>query len=517
MVESLKHKARALLNQGRDEDAYGVLGQVLAKDAADAEAHYLLSVIAHKYKSFHKEVEVLLQAERLAPDSVAYKVYLARAFAMAGASSLAWEKTQQINTQELKTAELLDALAVTFNRLSLYDRALEWYEKLITLDDTNPYTWFNLGTCFKYCGRFQEAKNAFSKAIHLKPNYYKARAALASLGYRVSGQTFVPELEELLDEATDVDAKLHLAHAISREFEARGEHHRAFELLATHKAAMRQSLSYDLARDKNVFSAIGRAPLANINPYVKQLENLFVVGMPRSGTTLVERILSRVPDVISGGELYHFSRAMQGVTRSASTAFVTPETVGCRDPESLAEAGHIYRRETAYLRGEGQILLDKLPLNVLYTPQLLCALEEAVVICLDRNPLDTIVGNYRQLFSFEDMAHGYSLSLTDTAEYYAHFLEMIRAFEKAYPNRFHVVNYERLVTDSEGEAKRLLKFCRFDWHPQYLDVQNNPLPVATASSVQVRDQITDHSVGRWKRYGPFLSSAKQVLSDHNIL
>jgi hypothetical protein len=268
---------------------------------------------------------------------------------------------------------------------------------------------------------------------------------------------------------------------------------------------------FDLLK-KQLPATISPAPDKYYSP-----KNFFVVGMPRTGTTLVERILSSHSRVATGGELYNFSIALKRQLGNNSVEFIDSCVLNASTGIDFNQLGSDYTKGTAYLlNGDKNILIDKLPLNILYTNLVLSALPASKIICLDRHPLDTIMSNYRQLFSFYDSTFGYSLSLADTARFYIEFRQLANQWLLAYPNNFYVINYEALVNNPDVEIRQLLNFCELDWEDTCLAIENNTQPVATASAVQVRQPISTKSVGQWRHYKQHLEEVISILKHADV-
>ncbi|WP_416307388.1 tetratricopeptide repeat-containing sulfotransferase family protein [Neptunicella sp. SCSIO 80796] len=515
-LEQLEEKARLALIQGRDQQAYECLQTMLATDENNDKAYYLLSSLAHKYANYRQELQMLDSAIALQPAIIDYQVYRARALALAGETDKAKMQLDQLGLQTTSQPALIDAIATTYNRLNLYAIACQWFEKLVQVDDANPYSLFNLATCYKFCGQFERAQQAYTKAVELKPDYYKAQAAISQLGHALDPAERVKCLESLRQMQPHLDARLHLAHALSKEYDSMGQFDHAFKILKDAKSAVKTQLDYQFSSDQQRFDAIQQGLINTDDHKPAELSNLFVVGMPRTGTTLLERILSAHANVVSAGELYQFSMAVKQVTGVAERCFAPAPCLAAIQPDQLEKIGQLYQQRTDYFGENGQILLDKLPLNILYAPHILAALPNAIMVCLDRHPLDTIVSNYRQLFSFEDEATRYSLDGRDTARFYLQFRQLMDLLRNHFPQRFYVINYDKLVTEPLDEAKKLFAFCKLEWNDGYLNIELNDAPVATASSVQVRNKISPKSVGQWQRYEQQLSEVKDILVRNDI-
>jgi hypothetical protein len=339
------------------------------------------------------------------------------------------------------------------------------------------------------------------------------------LGGFTAGNNHVERLQGLLPAISNADDALHIAHALSKELEVLGEFDRALHFLQRAKQQKLSEIAYRFADDQDVFNALKNHFTQTENPGNGCMEKgaLFVVGMPRSGTTLVERIISNHSEVSTAGELHNFALIAKQMLGNQSNRLIDKSLILSAGKLDLNALGHAYLQSKRHLAKGKAFVVDKLPLNVLYAGFILQALPNAKMICLERDLRDTIVSNYRQLFSFYDLTYGYSLSLMDTARYCVEFKQLVHLWQDLFPHNFYVVNYEQLVQNPRDEVRKVLHFCELEWQDDCLLIENNQSPVATASSVQVRSPITDKSVGQWKKYESHLDEIKNFLQDEGLL
>ncbi|MFY8140717.1 MAG: sulfotransferase family protein, partial [Caulobacter sp.] len=308
------------------------------------------------------------------------------------------------------------------------------------------------------------------------------------------------------DPDADPDRALHVGHALARLAEDAGDPPRALAWLARAKAARLREVAYDPARDTGLFAA-ARATVGPVARDATDAAPIFIVGLPRTGTTLVDRILSSHPDVVSVGELTDFALILKRMAGTPSPLVLDEATLAAAAGGGLdlAEAGRRYLEAVAPLAGAARSL-DKMPLNVVYAGLIHRALPNARIICLRRHPMDAGLSNYRQLFATRFPYYDYALDLEYTGRYVAGFEALADHWAASLPaDRYINFRYEDLVADQEGQTRRLLAHSGLDWDPACLAFHENAAPVATASAVQVRSPIHPGSVGRWKRYGEGLA------------
>jgi hypothetical protein len=222
--------------------------------------------------------------------------------------------------------------------------------------------------------------------------------------------------------------------------------------------------------------------------------------------------------VTSAGELRNFSVLVRRLSRASGGKLVDADTLrGARDID-LPRLGREYLASTRPLTGRNARFVDKLPFNFLYAGLIARALPGARIVCLRRDPMDSCLSNYRQLFATDSPFHDYAYGLEDTARYYVQFDRLIAHWRSVLPpERFMEIEYEAVVADQEAQTRRLLEFCGLPWDERVLAFHENAAPVATASVVQVRQPIYASSVGRWRKYGDRLAGLEAILREAGLV
>jgi len=495
----------------------------LRLDPRFADAYFLLAMIAADHGQFSKAIKLIDKTLALSGAGVGHAEYLAHLARCHVANSdhvQAAGYAQQAADLRPKSSLTLDTIGVVYSRIGLHAKAVVYFKQAVAIKQDNPSYYYNLAASMKFIGDFPAAKAAYEKTVELAPDFFKAHAGLSSLGNISAQANHIPRLKKLIDQAAGTDDLLHLCHAIAKEHEALGNYPAAFTQLERAKSAKLAELNYRFAEDQEMFDSLLQE-FSNTEHKFKMGhqtdEPLFVVGMPRTGTTLVERILSSHSRVQTAGELQHFGLALKAMSATTSNRVIDAQTVRAAMALDFSKLGKKYIDSTRAITGAAEKFIDKMPLNVLYAGFIIKALPQARIVCLDRNPLDTCVSNYRQLFAVNYSYYNYSYSLATTAKFYLLFYRLMTFWQATFPDNFYVVNYEELVASPEAEAKKMLAFCRLDWQPQCLAIENNAGPVATASAVQVRSPINSDSVGSWSRYDAYLDEVKAILTKGGLL
>ena len=279
-----------------------------------------------------------------------------------------------------------------------------------------------------------------------------------------------------------------------------------------------RTLNYEVEDDLALFSAAleHSAEPADASAGCQSHEPIFILGMPRSGTTLVERILSSHTDVLSAGELQDFGVAVKELTATPSAKVLDIATLRAAQHLDFNALGERYLQRSRVVTGHKPRFIDKLPFNFFYIDLIRRALPNAKIICMLRNPMDTCLGNYRALFSLGSPYYRYAFDLGNTAGFYAGFHQLALAWQQQHLPNFRLQRYEDLVREPEQQIRQLLQFRQLGWQDACLRSEQNQAPVSTASKVQVREAINTKSVGRWQKYQPLLEPLRQQLLAQGI-
>ena len=404
-----------------------------------------------------------------------------------------------------RDALTLDTLGNVWSRLGDHARAVEMFERAVAWSPDKADFHYNLAASLRILGRFDEAEQELDAAIRLAPRLYRAHSALADLRKQTVASNHIARLEALLPGiGNDVDGEVHVRHALAKELEDVGDYARAFAHLSAGKSRKRRTLDYTIADDEALFATLERvfdAQRCSTPPAgCPSREPIFVVGLPRSGTTLVERILSAHSQVYSAGELQNFGLALKRTAATPSNRVLDPQTIEQGVHCDLAAVGQRYIDSTRPLTGKTPRFVDKLPLNFFYIGFIHFALPNAKIVCLRRQPLDSCLSLYRQLLAVVFSYYNFTYDLRDIGRYYVLFDRLLAHWRQVLPGKVLEVSYESLVAEQERTTRELLEFCDLPWEAQCLDFHTNAAPVATASSVQVRAPLYGTSVGRWRRY-----------------
>lgn len=507
------------LNQGRWQQALSLADSLLSVAAGHAGVHFVAGVAALQTGAMPRALGHLETAVRLNPSRPDYAAQWARALSSAAMAREALEVARRALAQDPQDPMTLDTLGVVFTLANAHEEAAQAFRGAVALQPGIASYRFNLGTSLSILGDMQGAEREHEACLALDPRYWKAHLALAQLRRQRAESNHVERLSRLLGQVGgDRNGRMYLNLALAKELEDLGREPESFGHLRRGKQAGGEGRNYTFERDRAMFDAIIDAFPAGVDGSRghDSEEPIFVIGMPRSGTTLVERILSSHPQVHSAGELPNFGFLLKRMSGSRSPALLDADTLRCAASIAPAELGRAYIESTRPGTGRTPRFIDKLPHNFLYAGHIARTLPRARMVCLRRDPVDTVLSNFRQLFSQGSQHYDYSFDLLDCGRYYLQFERLMAHWRTVLPGRILEIGYEQIVEDQEACTRRLLAFCGLPWDDACLAFERNAAPVATASLAQVRSPLYRTSMQRWKRYEPQLADLLALLREGGV-
>lgn len=398
-----------------------------------------------------------------------------------------------------------------------YESALAQLERLQQVVPNNTHYLFELGQTQEYLGRFDEAASSYNASLKAEPLNYKSRHGLVQLQRQNIASNHIAELEQQFTlQDNDGWRTMHLGHALAKTYEDFGEAQRSVDWLIRGKQKRKQLFPYSAANEEALAEAAKTVRVSQ-GAACDAHDPIFITGLPRSGTTLTDRILSSHPDVSSAGELRNFPELLKLFSGSTTPMTLDADMLARAGDVDFARLGRSYVDSTRPLTGVAPRYVDKAPSNFLLAPIILRALPNARVIVMRRHPMDSVLSNFKQIFPFEDFYYNYVYDLAWTAQKFVVFDRLIAHWRDTLPaDRFMVLQYEDLVANQEARTRELLAFCGLNWDARTLAFHENMAGVATPSARQVRQAMNSHAVGRWAKYGAALDPARNVLEAAGI-
>jgi len=440
---------------------------------------------------------------------------------MLGESVRAREAAVAARTHASRDPKMLDAIGHVFSRSNDQQGALSAYDAAVALAPEEPHFAFNRATVRRFLGDLDGAEADYDRVIALKRDDYEAHLNRSELRTQTPARNHTALLEALLREGNaDWPGEVTLRHALAKEYEDLTDYARSFEHLTRGARLRRQHLRYDVQNDLATVEYIvqaypgGDIPRPASQP--SQVAPIFIVGLPRSGSTLIERILGNHSALSMGGELPHFALSVVAAVtaRSGGARLTRQQLVTQSALVDFAGLGRDYLARVSASGIEADRFTDKMPLNYLYCGLIRRALPNARIVHVRRGAMAACYAIYKTLF--QD-GYPFSYDLEELGRYYIAYRRLMRHWAATLPGAIHELRYEDLIADQLGETRRLLAFCGLEWEDGCLRFDANTAPTTTRSAAQIRRRLYGTSVSQWCHYRTQLASLEERLRDAGLL
>ena len=470
------------LQAGRVDEAGECCRRVLGARPDLAEGHFLVGLIALETRQTVTAISAFGSVTKLEPRHGAAWAQLAKLFFSAGHTMRADEALANAVKYENGDPIVQDLLGLIFSLQGDQEEAGRWFGKAAGARPDNPMFLVNQANNEMYRGNLDTAEAGLRKALRIDPE--SPPQATAFLSYALGKQL---EDLEMWDEA--------------------------FEAFARGAAARRATIEFDEAGEESMFRALRRLYtrewLDGKAPGHDDDAPIFIVGQPRTGTTLIERVITSHSKVYSAGELRQFGNSVRRLTRYRGKGRFSEELVRRACELDGKPLGAAYMKAVARMRGDSPRFVDKLPPNYIYVPLILMALPHARIVHVRRNPMDACFASFKQLFAD---AYKHSYDLREMARHHARYYHLMQHYREQFGDRYVEIRYEDAASDLEPNARALIDYLELDWEDACLEFHAQKAAVTTASSVQVREPAHTRSIGRWKRYEQQLEPMRDELS-----
>ena len=396
-------------------------------------------------------------------------------------------------------------LGAAFQELMLYKKAKEQYEKALSINPRFAQALNNLGATCEIFGLKNRALENYNNAIKEDPSYCEAHRNLSAIKKYKKNDPQIHQLESLYSNInlTKPDKK-NLSFALAKVYEDLGENEKFFKFLNEGNNLRKQELNYSFASSNNFHLSLLKAfksPPKIISQNEKNkstIRPIFVLGMPRSGTTLVEQIISSHHEVYGAGELNNLKKFATPIFLSHANS--NNKVINDEDILSLRNN---YLDSLSELNFKEKIMTDKMPINFRLIGFILSAIPEAKIVHVKRDARATCWSNYKHYFS---SGNGFTFDQEDLSKFYGLYKEIMDFWHKLFPNKIYDLNYEKLTENQKKETEKLLKYCELDWDKKCLEFHKNDRGIKTASASQVRQKMYQGSSEAWKQYEPYIET-----------
>ncbi len=512
-------EAAAAMQHGEIAVAERVLRRRLREAPADVAAIRMLAEVAGRIGRYGDAEKLLARALELAPDFDAARANYVTVLHRQSKFEAAHAEADRLIARDPDHVGHLAVKAAVLVRTGDYGAAIDVYETILARYPDQAKLWVSYGHVLKTVARRDDSIAAYRQAIALAPTLGDAWWSLANLKTVSLGADGVAAMLAALPQATRPEDRYHLHFALGKALEDLRDHPGAFEHYAQGNALRRAELPYDpeqatahLVATRSLMTRAAFAARSGSGD--PAYDPIFVVGLPRSGSTLIEQILashSGVEGTMELPDIGSIASDLSGKNNPQRDPAQTSYLYGllALSPAELAALGRRYLDGTRIQRKTARpLFVDKMPNNFAHIGLIHLILPNATIIDARRHPMATGFSAFKQHFS---RGQGFTYDLGELGRYYREYVEMMAHYDAVLPGRVHRVDHETLVADAEGEIRKLLAHCHLDFEPACLAFHKTERAVRTASSEQVRRPLSNEGIDQWRNYAAWLGPLRAAL------
>ena len=516
-LQSLLRKGFTALSKGDFNLAGNCCQQVLAIKPDMVQGHFLVGLIGLESKDRKTAFSAFQSVVKLDPDHAAAWAHLSKLYMSEGQVNLADKALVEMRRIGSSDPLVLDLAGTTLSLMGEHQLAQSFFSQANLKAPKHLPFMQNLANSYVYFGDTDKADALFEEIIELNPNSPQAHWSLAG-SRKAKDTSHIEQMQHFTQADQPHPRALAFYHyAIGKEHEDLQQWQSAFKAFEAGAKARRETVEFDDETETAMFDYLAQHydrdwfdRLSEGNP---SSAPIFVLGQPRTGTTLVERIITSHSKVHSAGELQQFGLALRRLSNYSDPKRFSKELFEkARSLEPL-KIGNMYLQTTGKVRGNAPHFVDKLPQNYLLIPLILKALPNAKIVHLVRNPMDACFASYKQLFAD---AYLHSYDQVEMANHHARYRRLMSLWHKRFPGRIFDISYEDTARNLEPNARALLKYLDLPWEDACLSFHEQSSAVSTASAVQVREPAHTRSIDRWKRYQDQLQPMIAALKMQHI-
>ena len=510
MARAAEHHAA-----GRLEEAERLCRQVLQQEPRHVDALRMLGLVAAAAGDLDEAENLLRQALAGAPDHVPAMFELGRVLKELERPDEAIEVYKTLIALQPDNARAHYRLAGVLAPAAMTEQSAAAYRRCLELDPEHAGAWLGLGHMLKTLGKQQEGIDAYRRCLELEPEFGEAWFSIANLKTYRFEEAEIARMQQRLESDTVRDtSRVNFLFALAKAHEDRGDYATAWRYYEEGNAKQRLLVNYDPVLTETVNDELveyfnadffrDRAGCGNPDP-----SPIFIVGMPRSGSTLLEQIIASHSRVEGTSELPYIGRLTKSLNRNRADGMRYPQVLTELEPRHFNRLGQNYLEMARMHRVEGTPhFIDKMPNNFPLVGFIHAILPNARIIDARRHPLDACTGNLRQLYA---RGQTFSYDQTDIGEYYLQYQRMMDHWDEVLPGKVLHVQYEHVVADLETQVRRILEFLGLPFEDACVNYHDTDRAVRTASSEQVRQPIYTSGIGYWRNYEDQLRELQEVL------
>jgi tetratricopeptide (TPR) repeat protein len=495
--------------------------KILRQDPGSAEGYFLLGLVERVQKRPFKSQQAFEKALELDPGRYDAAIELAHQYSAARRSGDAAKLLKKYQEKLGNSPRYLDLAGTVYTGIGMSQEAWPLFVKATELQPGVDLFQANLATCAVFLGKIDEARAIYQALLQRFPDHRQNHYQLSRL-QKAKDRAHVEQMKEILRSSEDQpERNIPLYFAIAKELEDLELWDESFEHYKKAGDAVSKVTNYDVTADIELIDKIIEVCDADWlseaatepRPDGMAKTPIFIVGLPRTGTTLTERIISSHSQVESLGETMFLQIMLRRESGIQGTDQRNPEMIEAAAGKAPGPLARDYVDALSYRMGDEPMFIDKLPFNFLYLGFIARAWPEARIVHLVRNPMDSCFSMYKQAFTW---AYKFSYSLEALGQYYVAYDRLRRHWQRVLKDRLIEVEYESLVTDQERQTRILLDRLGLDFEQACLEFDKNQAPSATASSVQIREKVHTGSINKWTRFATQLKPLRDHLEKAGI-
>jgi len=496
---------------GRNKLAEEAYKKVLKKDNNNVDALRLLGLLAFKQNNYPIAEKLFIRGIQLNPTFKLLWENLAKCFRLQNKFQHAQKAFENLLKLDPNNLEAMGALGTIHIRLSNFDEGIVIYKNLLKQNNKNPRVHLSLGHAQKTVGNRSESEQSYINAIKNFPLCGEAYWSLANLKtYKFSNKQ-IKSMESALNENIHDLEKIQMLFALGKAHESNKNYDLSFKYYEEGNWLQRKTLDYNAQVNSDLIDKTIEFFNKNINKLNFDVGNktkdpIFILGLPRAGSTLIEQILSS-HSLIEGTQEHHNIMTIGRKIRTINNTDNYTDSLFDLKDEDILEYGNKYINETMWSRKEKNFFIDKMPNNFPYIGLIKMILPNAKIIDARRNPLDGCFSCFKQFFA---KGQHFTYDLDDIARYYKDYERIMLFWNTIFPDSIYKIVYEDVIENPKSEVKKLLNYLELDFEESCMDFYKSKRPVKTASSEQVRQPIYKSGVNYWKNYESNLT----ILKDH---
>lgn len=511
LQETLRRGFQAL-SRGDVEKASRCCREVLHAQPNLAQGHFLVGLTALEAKDRKTAFSAFGSVTRLDKYHAAAWANLAKLFLGEGQVARADAALAEAIAAQPEAAIVCDLIGMVCSQMGDYSDAQTWFAKACEMQPDHPPYMLNHANNLVYQGHLQTARELFEKILRVQPDSPQAHWSLAG-ARKATGTAHIETMQALIIQAAHHPrAVAFYYYAIGKEYEDLSDWDRAFQAFSAGAKARRETVEYDEQAEIRMFDYLEQTFTAEwLGTGVAghpSAAPIFVLGQPRTGTTLIDRIISSHSMVHSAGELQQFGLALRRLAEHRDPRRFSTELFAAAKTLDYRKIGQLYLDSSKKMQGDRRFFVDKLPQNYLLLPMILKALPNAKIVHLTRGPMDACFASFKQLFAD---AYLHSYEQREMARHHARYRRLMETWRQRFGDRFIDISYEETALNTETNVRRLIGFLGLPWEDDCLRFYAQRGAVSTASAVQVREPIHTRSIDRWRHYEKQLKPMQEEL------